>query len=104
MDRGVDLLVEMVGYMTGLSGAREIVLRLPTGSTVGSALRELVSRVPRAGITLTPSDGKVSGCLLVLNERHLRFPDDLDVEIGNGDRMAVIPPVAGGRSDERGLC
>ena len=65
-------------------GERTIPLELPSGSTVGEAVRRIREM---AGATRLPSDPMVA-----VNEEYARS----DRMLVGGDEVAIIPPVAGG--------
>ncbi len=65
-------------------GKPEIDLVLPTGSTVGEAIR-MISRLPGAH-RVPPAP------LVAVNERYA----SLDQRLVQDDELALIPPVAGG--------
>ena len=65
-------------------GRPEIELELPTGATVGDAVRHVAGLHGAARVPATP--------LVAVNERYAA----LDHRLTHGDELALIPPVAGG--------
>ncbi len=65
-------------------GKRTIPLDLPSGSTVGEAVRRVRAM---AGVARLPADPVVA-----VNEEYARS----DRALSAGDEVAIIPPVAGG--------
>jgi molybdopterin synthase sulfur carrier subunit len=67
-----------------------------TGGTVRAALDELGQKFP----TLAPKlfdNGQVKRFLnLYLNDEDIRFLDNLDTAVKDGDEVSIIPAVAGG--------
>jgi sulfur-carrier protein len=67
-----------------------------TGGTVRAALDELGQKFP----ALTPKlfdNGQVKRFLnLYLNDEDVRFLDNLDTAVKDGDEVSIIPAVAGG--------
>ena len=67
-----------------------------TGGTVRAALDELGRQFP----ALTPKlfdNGQVKRFLnLYLNDEDIRFLDNLDTAVKDGDEVSIIPAVAGG--------
>lgn len=96
MESHVEVRVQLVGYMSKSSGRTELTLSLPSGSTLEHVIREIVNRVPGSGIAL--ESGRVTGCLLVLNDEHVGLPDGIRRTVRDGDELVIIPPVAGGMS------
>ena len=71
-------------------------LDLPAG-TVGDALSELVSRHPELRRHLYGEDGRLRSFVNVyLNDEDIRFLENLDTAIGDGDEISIVPAIAGG--------
>lgn len=66
------------------------------GATVGAVLEDLGSRHP--GITQRLFDrGKLKQFVnLYLNDEDIRYLDNLETAVKEGDELAIIPAVAGG--------
>ena len=84
----------MVRYFAGhrdITGQREETIELPDGATVGSLWDALTARDPR----LEPYRRRL---LFAVNEEY----GTPETELHNGDEIAFIPPVSGGRSQAAG--
>src|SRR5690349_6946439 len=68
-----------------IAGAREVTLDLPTGATIEDAWTALVARVPE----LAPGRSSVR---FARNGAY----DAATSTLGDGDEVAMIPPVSGG--------
>jgi len=66
------------------------------GATVGEALADLVRQCPALDSKLFDS-GKLRPHINVLvNDEDIRYLDDLETPIADGQAIALIPAVAGG--------
>lgn len=66
-------------------------------TTVGEALRRVVERHPSLERHLY-ADGQLRSFVnIFVNEEDIRFLDREDTRLGEGDRIAIIPSIAGGR-------
>ena len=61
---------------------------MPAGTTVGSLAREIVERYPNI-------IGNPSKLVVAVNEEYQNH----DYQFGDGDEVALIPPVSGGTDD-----
>lgn len=67
-----------------------------TGATVKAALADLVAKHPGLGPKLFDY-GKLRPFVNVfVNDEDIRFLDDLETAVGDGQTIALIPAVAGG--------
>jgi len=67
-----------------------------TGATVKAVLDDLVRQCPALGPKLF-ADGKLRPHVNVLvNDEDVRYLDDLDTPVADGQTVALIPAVAGG--------
>jgi MoaD family protein len=82
--------VRLFAIQRQLAGAREIALELAPGATIEAAWAALVERHPVLA----------SGRPAVRFARNGEYADP-DTTLGNGDELAIIPPVSGG--DEAGI-
>jgi molybdopterin synthase catalytic subunit len=82
--------VRLFAIQRELAGAREIALDLAPGATIEAAWSALVERHPVLA----------SGRPAVRFARNGEYADP-DTTLGNGDELAIIPPVSGG--DEAGI-
>lgn len=74
---------------------REVTIE---GETVGEALRRTVERHPSLERHLYTEDGKLRSFVNVfLNDDDIRHLDKEDTRVADGDRISIIPSIAGGR-------
>lgn len=67
------------------------------GDTVGEVLAALVSTYPGLGPTILDDEGGVRKFVnLYVNDEDIRFLDQLDTSVSEGDEVAILPAVAGG--------
>lgn len=85
-DAAVRVRVRLFAMQREIAGTRQVDLELPDGSTIEDAWRALVARVP----ALAPGRATV---------RFARNADyaPSDTPLADGDELAMIPPVSGGR-------
>ncbi len=78
-------------------GASETALILSPGETVKGLLDNLCKAHPRLRAQLFDVAGQVKPYILILkNGRNIMSLQQLDTVIGDGDVIALFPPVAGG--------
>jgi molybdopterin converting factor subunit 1 len=77
--------VRYFALVAEITGCGEEALELPAGATVADALAAATASHPRLAEAGLPT-------LAAVNRRHAR-PDDL---LGDGDEVAIFPPVSGG--------
>ena len=66
-------------------------------ATVGAAIAELQSRYPGIGERLLDEQGAVRRFVNVyLNEEDIRFLQNQETPVKNGDEISIIPAIAGG--------
>ncbi len=67
------------------------------GKTVGEVLRNLEKAYPGIGERLLDEKGNVRRYVNVFhNDEDIRFLKDLETPVAEGDRLSVIPAIAGG--------
>ncbi len=68
-----------------------------SGATVGDTLKALGDQYPEFLNRIFEEDGELRGFVNVyLNNEDIRFLDDLDTPVKDGDEINIIPAVAGG--------
>jgi molybdopterin synthase sulfur carrier subunit len=68
-----------------------------SGATVGEVLRELEKRFPGLGARLIDDKGAVRRYVNIFhNDEDIRFLQDLETPVSDGDRLTIIPAIAGG--------
>jgi molybdopterin synthase sulfur carrier subunit len=78
-----------------LTHDQEIVL--VTAPTVGGAIAELQSRYPGIQERLTDQAGAVRRFVnIYVNEEDIRFLQNQETPLRDGDEMSIIPAIAGG--------
>lgn len=76
-------------------GQAEITVQ---GSTVGEALADLVAQHPELKKHIFSEDGDLRPFVnLFLGEEDVRHLQGLDTPLQEGDRLRIIPSIAGGR-------
>jgi molybdopterin converting factor small subunit len=69
-----------------------------TGSTVGEVLRNLDKNCPGIGGRLMDEKGGVRRYVNIFyNGDDIRFLQELDTPVKEGDQISIIPAIAGGR-------
>ncbi len=67
------------------------------GTTVGEAIEDLVRQFPGlAGQVVTPEGGLHRFVNVYVNDDDVRYLDQLDTKIDDGDVISMLPAVAGG--------
>ena len=75
----------------------ELTLDLSEGADVADALRVLVGRYPQVRTRLFTPDGEVQRHINALvNGENVRFKQNFDTLLHDGDRLTLLPPVGGG--------
>jgi len=72
-------------------------LHLPTGATVGDAIDALATGHAAFRDRVMGQDDRVRRNFHAwVNGRNVRFADDLDTILVDGDRLSIVPPAGGG--------
>jgi molybdopterin synthase sulfur carrier subunit len=67
------------------------------GSTVGEVFKALINRYPGLAENLLGDDGSLHKFVNVYrNDDDIRYLDQLDTLVSDGDEIAILPAVAGG--------
>jgi molybdopterin synthase sulfur carrier subunit len=67
------------------------------GATVGAAVASVQKSYPDLGARLLDDNGDVHRFInLFANDEDIRFLDDLQTKLADGDEISVVPAVAGG--------
>ena len=67
------------------------------GSSVKEVLGVLADRYPVLGKRLFAADGRLNRFVnIYLNDEDIRFLENLETSIGDGDEISIVPAIAGG--------
>lgn len=68
------------------------------GGTVGTVINGIREAYPALAEQLVDDSGKVRRFVnLFANDEDIRFLDELDTELSDGDELSIVPAIAGGR-------
>ncbi|HHD10920.1 MAG TPA: MoaD/ThiS family protein [Deltaproteobacteria bacterium] len=68
------------------------------GSTVKEVIEDLEKRYPGIKERICEEDGSIRKFVnLYVNDEDIRFKNNLDTELKDGDELSIIPAIAGGR-------
>ena len=67
------------------------------GPSVGEILRTLAESYPVLGTRLFTGEGRINRFVnIYLNDEDIRFLDNLDTAVSEGDEISIVPAIAGG--------
>ncbi|MCP5029071.1 MAG: MoaD/ThiS family protein [Actinomycetia bacterium] len=67
------------------------------GGTVGEVMNDIVNRFPTMKDNLLDDEGGVRKFVnIYLNDEDIRYLDQLDTGVNEGDEVSILPAVAGG--------
>ena len=67
------------------------------GTTVGDVITNLRETYPSLGEQITDDEGNVRRFVnLFANDEDIRFLDELETEVSDGDEVSIVPAIAGG--------
>ena len=67
------------------------------GSTAGEVLQNLAETHPALREKIFTDDGDVRRFVNVFaNDRDIRFQEELETELADGDQVSIVPAIAGG--------
>ena len=67
------------------------------GTTIGEVIESLVGRYPgMSGQVLTPEGSLQRFVNVYVNDDDVRYLDQLDTKVADGDTVSILPAVAGG--------
>lgn len=68
------------------------------GANVGEVLAGVRTQFPALAEQLVDENGKVRRFVnLFANDEDIRFLDELETELADGDELSIVPAIAGGR-------
>lgn len=83
------------------NGLKEISVE---GDTVGVLIKEVVSQYPLIQPHLFDESGSLRAYVnIFLNDEDIRHLEGHDTPVGNGDRLMIVPSIAGGSFEDRPL-
>jgi molybdopterin converting factor small subunit len=91
--------VRLTGHLRTLLGAEQVEVDAPVGTTVAEVLARLLAEPRSADIRglLTAADGGLATALLIaVNDQACPARAIADRYLGPGDRVTLMPPIAGG--------
>ena len=69
-----------------------------SGATVGAVIQDIRGRYPALAEQLVDADGQVRRFVnLFANDEDIRFLDELETAMEDGDELSIVPAIAGGR-------
>lgn len=84
--------------MRQVAGAKEVEVDLEAGETVRHALEGVVELCPNLKERIFDEKGDLQRSIIILLKgRNIRLEEGLDTILGEGDYLALFPPVAGGK-------
>lgn len=79
-----------------LAEGREVVE--VDGANVGEVIANIRGQFPALAEQLVDENGKVRRFVnLFANDEDIRFLDELNTELADGDELSIVPAIAGGR-------
>lgn len=77
-------------------GADEVAA---TGATVAEIIEDLDRNHSGVKARLCEEDGKIRRFVnIYVNDEDIRFMQNLDTPVGDGDELSIVPAIAGGRA------
>ncbi len=77
-------------------GADEVSVE---GSTVAEVIEDLEKNYPGIRERICEEDGRLRRFVnLYVNDEDIRFKDNMDTALKDGDELSIVPAIAGGRS------
>ncbi len=90
--------VRLFATLRQVAGTKEVEVDLEAGETVRHALERLVELRPNLKVLIFDERGDLQRSIIVLLKgRNIRLEEGLDTVLGEGDYLALFPPVAGGK-------
>lgn len=90
--------VRLFATLRQAAGAKEVEVDLEAGETVRHALERLVELHPKLKERIFDEKGNLQRSIIILLKgRNIRLEEGLDTVLGEGDYLALFPPVGGGK-------
>ena len=89
--------VKTLGMLYDITGRLEHTVEVPDGSTVYDVINQLIKMFPRLEGEILDDNGEIKEFYRVLlNGREVIYLGGVRSPVGEGDVVAIIPPVGGG--------
>ena len=91
--------VRFAGSMRELAGCQQIDVELVQGDNLRNLLVKLNRKLPAQFVTqiIQPIlNAKSNITILMLNQKHIHYPDELKQLLDDGDVIVFVPPMEGG--------
>jgi len=96
-EKKMEVSIRMPGPLKKLAGEQDVIRS--EGKTVGEVLRWLTDTYPGLEERLRDEKGEVRRFVnIYVNDEDIRFIQNLKTPLKEGDRISIIPAVAGGLS------
>jgi len=89
--------VRLFATLRQVAGTKEVEVDLEAGETVRHALERVVELRPNLKERIFDERGELQrSVIILLRGRNIRLEEGLDTVLGEGDYLALFPPLAGG--------
>lgn len=96
----MEIRVRIPTPLKKLAGEQDVILA--NGSTVGEVIRWLTETYPGLKERLRDDQGEVRRFInIYVNDEDIRFIQNLETPLKNGDQISIIPAIAGGALPKR---
>lgn len=90
--------VRLFATLRQIAGTKEVEVDLEAGEMVRHALERVVRLHPNLKEWIFDKEGDLQRSIIILLKgRNIRLEEGLDTVLGEGDYLAIFPPVAGGQ-------
>lgn len=88
----------MLGYVGEIVGSKEISVEFHDGDNIASLMGKLLAQWPERAIKIffNQRTGVLRECVLVINDRVVIMPEELEQTLKTGDKVMVLPVLSGG--------
>jgi molybdopterin synthase sulfur carrier subunit len=99
-EKGMEVKVRIPAPLKKLTGEQDVIKS--HGKTVGEVLRLLTDAYPELEERLRDEKGEVRRFInIYVNDEDIRFIQNLETPLKEGDQISIIPAIAGGSSPKR---
>ncbi|MEW6662388.1 MAG: MoaD/ThiS family protein [Bacillota bacterium] len=90
--------IQMLGYVGEIVGSKEISVEFHDGDNIASLMGKLLAQWPERAIKIffNQRTGVLRECVLVINDRVVIMPEELEQTLKTGDKVMVLPVLSGG--------